>query len=81
MLILDKQRDGGDLTAKNLELDIENWIRARTNTPVTFNSDQSIEFLRKLGTYLNGSDSLAQGLCPVQVFSYTTIPCDQTVSK
>jgi hypothetical protein len=49
MFILWKQKQNVDLTTKNLELEIENWIRAKTNTNITFNSDQSIEFLRKIG--------------------------------
>jgi hypothetical protein len=49
MFILRKQKQKVDLTTKNLELEIENWIRAKTNTNITFNSDQSIEFLRKIG--------------------------------
>ncbi|CAF1162371.1 unnamed protein product [Rotaria sordida] len=49
MFILWKQRQNMTLTNKNLELEIENWIRSKTNTDITFNSDQSVEFLRKLG--------------------------------
>jgi hypothetical protein len=49
MFILPKQRQNANLTTKNLELEIENWILSKTNTDITFNSDQSIEFLRKLG--------------------------------
>ncbi|CAF1546189.1 unnamed protein product [Rotaria magnacalcarata] len=52
MFILSKQKQNGALTKKNLELEIENWIRSKTNTDITFNSDQSVEFLRKLGILL-----------------------------
>ncbi|CAF1311894.1 unnamed protein product [Adineta steineri] len=52
MFILWKQQQKGDLTKKNLEIAIENWIQSKTNTDVTFNSDQSIEFLRKIGILL-----------------------------
>jgi hypothetical protein len=56
MFILWKQRHNADLTAKNLELEIENWIRSKTNANITFNSDQSIEFLRKLGNLILSFD-------------------------
>lgn len=49
MSILANQKHNKDLTKKTLEIEIENWIRSKTNTHITFNSDQSIEFLRKLG--------------------------------
>ncbi|CAF1537350.1 unnamed protein product [Adineta steineri] len=49
MIILWRQRQNADLTTKILELEIENWIRAKTNASIHFNSDQAIEFLRKLG--------------------------------
>jgi hypothetical protein len=49
MFILWKQKQNADLTSKNLELEIENWIRSKTNADITFNSDQSVEFLRKIG--------------------------------
>jgi hypothetical protein len=49
MIILWRQKQNSDLTTKILELEVENWIRIQTNTNINFNSDQSIEFLRKLG--------------------------------
>lgn len=49
MFILFKQKQNAHLTTKTLELELENWIRGKTNTDITFNSDQSIEFLRQLG--------------------------------
>lgn len=49
LFILWKQKQDATLTAKNLELDIENWIRWTTKSNITFKSDQSIEFLRQLG--------------------------------
>jgi hypothetical protein len=49
MIILWRQKQNADLTTKVLELEVENWIRIQTNTNINFNSDQSIEFLRKLG--------------------------------
>ncbi|CAF4447730.1 unnamed protein product, partial [Adineta steineri] len=49
MIILWRQRQNADLTTKILELEIENWIREKTNASIHFNSDQAIEFLRKLG--------------------------------
>jgi hypothetical protein len=52
MIILWRQKQNADLTAKILELEIENWIRTKTNTNINFNSDQAIEFLRKLGILL-----------------------------
>ncbi|CAF4989490.1 unnamed protein product, partial [Rotaria magnacalcarata] len=36
MFILSKQKQNGALTKKNLELEIENWIRSKTNTDITF---------------------------------------------
>ncbi len=53
MFILLKQKQNTDLTTKNLEIEIENWIRSKTNTPITFNSEQSIDFLRKIGNLHN----------------------------
>lgn len=35
-----------------LELEVENWIRLKTGGNINFNSDQSVEFLRKLGILL-----------------------------
>jgi hypothetical protein len=34
---------------KMLELDVENWIRTKVDANINFNSEQSVEFLRKLG--------------------------------
>ncbi|CAF4526823.1 unnamed protein product, partial [Rotaria magnacalcarata] len=48
MIILWRQKQNANLTPKILELEIENWIRMKTNTNVNFKCDQSIEFLRKL---------------------------------
>jgi len=52
MIILWRQKQNADLTTKILELEIENWIRIKTNTNINFNCDQAIEFLRKLGILL-----------------------------
>ena len=47
-----RQKENADLTSKILELEIENWIRTKTNTNINFNSEQALEFLRKLGILL-----------------------------
>ncbi|CAF0771047.1 unnamed protein product [Adineta ricciae] len=52
MFILQKQQKNTDLTKKNLELEIENWVRLKSNAHITFNSTQAIEFLRKIGILL-----------------------------
>lgn len=52
MFILFKQKQNAHLTTKTLELELENWIRGKTKTDITFNSDQSIEYLRQLGILL-----------------------------
>jgi len=72
MFILWKQKQNAYLTTKNLELEIENWIRSKTNTDITFNSDQSIEFLRKLAILLPDDPARPGGL--------HVIPFKQTVS-
>lgn len=71
MFILAKQKQDIYLTVKNLELEIENWIQLNTNTSITFNSDQSIEFLRKLGILL--ADELNRPGC------LRVLPFEQTV--
>ena len=51
MFIFWKQKQNNmTLTKKNLELEIEDWIRRKANTDITFNSDRSIELLRRLGS-------------------------------
>jgi len=57
MIILWRQTQNVDLTTKILELEIENWVRMKTNTNINFNSDQAIEFLRKLGILLSDDSS------------------------
>ncbi|CAF3477706.1 unnamed protein product [Rotaria socialis] len=57
MIILWRQKQNANLTPKILELEIENWIRMKTNTNVNFKCDQSIEFLRKLGIVLPNDPS------------------------
>ncbi|UJR09826.1 hypothetical protein I4U23_014052 [Adineta vaga] len=52
MIILSRQRHNSDLTKKVLELEVENWIRLKTNANINFNGDQALEFLRKLGILL-----------------------------
>ena len=52
MIILWRQKHNADLTSKVLELEVENWIRTKTNTHINFNSEQAMEFLRKLGIVL-----------------------------
>jgi len=52
MIILWRQKHNADLTKNILELEVENWIRMKTNTHISFNGEQSIEFLRKLGKYI-----------------------------
>ena len=52
MLISWRQKHNAELTPKILELEVENWVRTKTNTHIDFNSEQAIEFLRKLGKYL-----------------------------
>jgi len=52
MITLWRQKQNADVTTKILELEIENWIRMKTNTNINFKSDQAIEFLRKLGIIL-----------------------------
>jgi hypothetical protein len=49
MIILWRQKNNADLTTKILELEVENWIRMKTNTNIDFNCDQAVEFLRTLG--------------------------------
>ena len=51
MIILWKQKQNANLTAKSLELEIENWIQMKTNTNINFKSDQALEFLRQLGNF------------------------------
>ncbi|CAF3396400.1 unnamed protein product [Rotaria sp. Silwood1] len=70
MFIFWKQNENMTLTKKNLELEIENWIRSKTNTDITFNSDQSIEFLRKLGIIL--PDDLSRPNC-LKVIPYKEV--------
>ncbi len=52
LIILWRQKQNAHLTAKILELEIENWIQLKMNTHINFKSDQAIEFLRKLGIIL-----------------------------
>lgn len=52
MIILWRQKQNANLTSKILELEIENWIRMKTNTEIDFRCDQALEFLRKLGILL-----------------------------
>ena len=52
MIILWRQKQNSNITSKVLELEIENWVRTKTNTEINFRSDQAIEFLRKLGIVL-----------------------------
>ncbi|CAF1528821.1 unnamed protein product [Rotaria sp. Silwood1] len=52
MIILWRQKLNVEVTPKILELEIENWIRLKTNANINFKSDQAIEFLRKLGILL-----------------------------
>jgi hypothetical protein len=49
MIILWRQKQYAELTTQILELEVENWIGVKTNSNISFNSDQSVEFLRKLG--------------------------------
>ena len=51
MFILWRQKQNANLTAKSLELEIENWIQVKTNTNINFKSDQALEFLRRLGNF------------------------------
>ncbi|CAF1302482.1 unnamed protein product [Adineta ricciae] len=52
MIVLWRQRHNSDLTKKVLELEVENWIRSKTNANINFHGDQALEFLRKLGILL-----------------------------
>ncbi|CAF5127808.1 unnamed protein product [Rotaria sp. Silwood1] len=52
MIILWRQKLNVEVTPKILELEIESWIRQKTNANINFKSDQAIEFLRKLGILL-----------------------------
>jgi hypothetical protein len=52
MIILWRQKQYAELTTQILELEVENWIGVKTNSNISFNSDQSVEFLRKLGKYI-----------------------------
>ena len=63
LFVLWKQRQDTTLTAKNLELDIENWIRWTTNSNITFKSDQSLEFLRQLGSVYTWLSSICISHC------------------
>ena len=58
LIALSRQKQNLDLTRKILELEVENWIRLKINGQITFNSEQSIEFLRKLGVVLPEDSSL-----------------------
>ena len=77
MFILVKQKQNAHLTTKTLELEIENWIRSKTKTDITFNSDQSIEFLRQLGILLP-DDSTRSGRLQVLPFKQTLSVLPQT---
>ncbi len=81
MFILWKQNQNTDLTTKNLELEIENWIRSKTKTDITFNSDQSIEFLRQLGNWFVLIEINQSPFFSIQVFFYPKIQHDQVVYK
>ncbi|CAF0773177.1 unnamed protein product [Didymodactylos carnosus] len=47
--LLSKQKLKQELTLKTLEIEIENWLRQKTNSVIHFNSVQSVEFLKTLG--------------------------------
>ncbi|CAF2818038.1 unnamed protein product [Rotaria sp. Silwood2] len=52
MITLWRQKQNVEVTTKTLELEIESWIRMKTNANINFKSDQAVEFLRKLGILL-----------------------------
>ncbi|CAF1154047.1 unnamed protein product [Rotaria sordida] len=52
MITLWRQKQNAEVTTKTLELEIESWIRMKTNANISFKSDQAVEFLRKLGILL-----------------------------
>ncbi|CAF3912731.1 unnamed protein product, partial [Rotaria sordida] len=52
MITLWRQKQNAEVTTKTLELEIESWIRMKTNANISFKGDQAVEFLRKLGILL-----------------------------